>query len=73
MGSWDCIDRAEAAFPSFDEHLAHWLAWQPFALPSTPRHHLTVTAILGEGGRHGLARIAHLICSPSEHRRRSLC
>jgi len=48
------FDRAESAFDGLDEHLAYRLTWQPFALPRAPSHHLTVAAILGEGGRHGL-------------------
>lgn len=54
----DRFDRAEEAFDSLDEHLAYRLTWQPFALPRAPSHHLTVAAILGEGCRHGLTRIA---------------
>lgn len=50
----DRFDRAEAAFDGLDEHLAHRLTWQPFALPRTPSHPLTDAAVLGEGGRHGL-------------------
>ncbi len=54
----DRFDRAESAFDGLDEHLANRLAWQPLALPCTPGQHLTVAAVLGEGGRHGLTRIA---------------
>ena len=54
----DRFDRAESAFDGLDEHLANRLAWQSLALPCTPSQHLTVAAVLGEGGRHGLTRIA---------------
>ena len=43
-------------FRSLDEHLARRLAWQPLARSCAPSHPLIVAAILGEGGRRGLAR-----------------
>src|SRR5882672_7942028 len=54
----DCLDRAEALFNRLNEHLTHRLAWQPFALPCPPGHDLAIAAVLGEGGRDGLARVA---------------
>src|SRR3977135_1327687 len=32
----------EALLDGLDEHLAHWLAWQPFALPRAERHDLAI-------------------------------
>jgi hypothetical protein len=55
MRSWGCIERTEAALHSLDEHIAHRLAWQPFAMLCALDQHVVVAAVLGEGGCHGLA------------------
>ena len=48
----------EALLDGLDEHLAHRLARQPFALPGPEGHDLAITAVLGKRGGHGLARVA---------------
>ena len=49
------IDRTEAPLHRFDQHVTHRLARQAFAAPGSPCQDLPVAAVLGEGGRHGLA------------------
>lgn len=54
----DAFDVAEALLHSFDEHLAHRLAWQPLALPCPEGQDLAVAAVLGcwSRSRSGLSR-----------------
>ena len=58
MSLGDAIDIAEALLHGFDEHLSHRLARQPLAFPSPEGKDLAVAAVLCEGCRHGLARVA---------------
>ncbi|MCY1243423.1 hypothetical protein D3C71_1150920 [compost metagenome] len=57
MGTGNTLDAAEALLHGLDEHFAHRLARQPFALPCPIGQDLAVAAVLGEGRGHGLPRI----------------
>ncbi|MDR6890998.1 hypothetical protein J2X67_005546 [Variovorax sp. 3319] len=64
------IDAAEALLHGLDEHFAHRLARQPFALLCPIGQDLAAEAVLGKG-RVTVCPESHLISKPSEHQRMS--